>query len=152
MSWAVVRQPRWTGELSRDNRVSTSNLGVHMKSFKLHRVLILGISWVLAAGSAIAEEKAAPLWGYGIKSCYQFVQARNGRERGEEEAIAEYRRYEDWLTGFTSGLNLATGMDVMVGVDIEGALRRIHLYCDDHRKADFFSATMDLVKLLSQLK
>ncbi len=123
-----------------------------MKSLKLNHALIFGVVWALLSGPVMAEEKAAPLWGYGIKSCDHYAQAWAGRVAGAEEAIAEYRRYEDWLTGFTSGLNLATGVDVLAGVEIEAALRRIHLYCDDHRKEDFFTATMDLVKLLSQLK
>ena len=49
-------------------------------------------------------------------------------------------------------MNLATGQDVLVGVEIESAMRRIHLYCDEHRKEDFFTATMDLVRLLSKPK
>ena len=113
--------------------------------------LLVILPWI-GGGNAWADDSAPPLWGYGVKSCDAFVQVHNDRLAGEESAIAEYRRYEDWLTGFASGLNLATGMDVLAGVEMEGVLRRIHLYCDDHRKADFFSATMDLVKLLSQLK
>ena len=116
--------------------------------------VLLGCAKVQAAEEPeeAASENAAPLWGYGIKFCDEFVWARNGREAGEEEAIAEFRRYQDWLTGFVSGLNLATGMDVLAGVDIAGAMRRIHLHCDDHRKEDFFNATMNLVRLLSQLE
>ena len=98
------------------------------------------------------EGKMPPLWGYGIKSCATYTAARIGWEQGAENQIAEYRRFEDWLTGFVSGLNLATGQDVLVGVTVDSAMRRIHLYCDDHRRRDFFAATMDLVRLLSKLK
>ena len=93
-----------------------------------------------------------PLWGYGVKSCDDYAAAWSGREEGVDTWIGEYRRYEDWLTGFVSGMNLATGQDVLVGVEIESAMRRVHLYCDEHRKEDFFTATMDLVRLLSKLK
>ncbi len=130
--------------------------GAAMTKHGWGRVFFAGIAWLAVSGAAAAKEPAGktapPLWGYGVESCDHYVLAWKGREAGEEEAIAEYRRFEDWLTGFASGLNLATGMDVLVGVEVKGALRRIYLYCDDHRKADFFTATMDLVKLLSQLK
>lgn len=113
-------------------------------------------AWFLLMGLLITTPLQAaempPLWGYGVRSCDHYALAWNGREKGIEGKIAEYRRYQDWLAGFVSGVNLATGQDVLVGVTIESALRRIHLYCDEHRKADFFTATMDLVRLLSQLK
>ena len=138
--------------LVRDNAGLVLDQGGDMKVRKLGKGLLWALFPVLLSGPLPAQEKAPPLWGYGIKSCDHYVQAWNGREAGEEGALAEYRRYSDWLSGFASGLNLATGMDVLVGVEIKGALRRIHLYCDEHRKEDFFAATMDLVKLLSQLK
>lgn len=111
---------------------------------------------LLVPGLLVAAEppasKMPPLWGYGVKSCDTYAAAWDGREQGAEEQIAEYRRFQDWLTGFISGLNLATGQNVLVGVAFESAMRRIFLYCDDHRKEDFFTATMDLVRLLSTLK
>ncbi len=109
---------------------------------------------LLSAGSASAEEegKPPPLWGYGVKSCDEFVIAKQAWEDGREQGVAEYRRYQDWLSGFISGLNLATGQDVLVGVDLEAAMRRIHLYCSDNRRKDFFTGSMDLVRLLSKLR
>lgn len=120
-----------------------------MMGLRIVRAALAG--WVLLGCSAVAEP-LPPLWGYGVKSCDHYVRAWQGKQEGREEDIAEFRRYQDWLTGYVSGLNLATGQDVLAGVAIDGAMRRIHLYCDDHRKDDFFGATMDLVKLLSLLK
>jgi len=108
--------------------------------------LLMGIAFSAQA------EKLPPLWGYGIKSCDQFLAAAEGSENGVERLATEYGRYEDWLTGFISGLNLATGKDVLRGADIETALRRIRSYCGGHRKDDFFAATMDLVRMLSGLR
>jgi hypothetical protein len=68
---------------------------------------------------------------------------------GAEEDIAAYRRYRDWLSGFVSGLNTATGMDVLAGVDVEGALRRIYLYCEDHHRDDVYTAVRELVRQLA---
>ena len=103
---------------------------------------------------------AAPLWaqqnpqvlGYGVKGCDHYNLTYAGWQEGREEHIAEYIHYRDWLEGLVTGLSLATGMDVLKGVDNKGALRRIQLYCDEHPTDDFFTATMDLVRILSSLK
>jgi hypothetical protein len=116
------------------------------------RLTFAALLQALATAMPTGAEQAPPLWGYGVKSCDDYVRARDGWEQGLEAQIAEYRRYEDWLTGLVSGLNLATGRDVLAGVEISAAMRRIHLYCADRRKEDFFTASMDLVRLLSQLR
>jgi len=109
---------------------------------------LLAVSlFALASGGARAE-KMPPLWGYGVKTCGQFLQSVDG----DGGKAAEYRRYEDWLTGFVSGLNLATGKDVLKGADVDSAMRRIRAHCGGNRKDDFFTATMDLVRMLSGLR
>ena len=60
--------------------------------------------------------------GYGVKSCESYLQSFDGWEQGQEEGIAEYRRYRDWLSGMVTGLSLATDMDVLKGVETRGAL------------------------------
>jgi len=98
-----------------------------------------------------ARAESLPLWGYGVKGCDEFLAAAAAAE-GSEAMAGEYRRYEDWLTGFVSGLGLATGTDVLRGADIDAALRRIRAHCDGHRRDDFFTATMDLVRMLGRLR
>lgn len=109
------------------------------------------LAFALLAGT-VTESRAEsrPLWGYGVKGCDAFLAAAEGAA-GSEASGLEYRRYEDWLTGFVSGLDLATGMDVLRGADIDTALRRIRAYCGGHREEDFFTATMDLLRMLSRL-
>jgi hypothetical protein len=109
-------------------------------------VLLLGFS------PASMAEGLPPLWGYGIKTCESYLAAAEGVDQGVDLQVWEYRRYEDWLTGFVSALNLATGKDVLVGADIESAMRRIRAYCRGHQKDDFFAATRDLVRMLSGLR
>lgn len=118
------------------------------------RAWIGGLAMLMAVSlsQAVWADKLPPLWGYGVKSCADFVAARKGQEQGVDAAMAEYRRYEDWLTGFVSGLNLATGQDVLRGAAIDGALRRIYVHCRDHVTDDFFTSTMDLVRMLSSLR
>lgn len=105
---------------------------------------------IFSVPSARAE-KLPPLWGYGVKTCQAFLAAAEAQGDGGEASAVEYRRYEDWLTGLISGLNLATGQDVLVGADIDSAMRRIGAYCRGHTDQDFFTAAMDLVRTLSRL-
>jgi hypothetical protein len=106
---------------------------------------------LLFAVPCLAADKLPPLWGYGVKSCADYLVAAKGGEQRVEAQKAEYRRYEDWLTGFASGLNLATGEDVLKGVTIKAAMQRNRAYCSGHLKKDFFTATMDFVRMLSSL-
>jgi hypothetical protein len=103
----------------------------------------------LAAGSA---EASPPLWGLGVKGCDAFLATATGWDQGVDNDIAEYSRYQDWLSGFVSALNLATGDDVLRGAGIEGAMRQVRTYCAAHREADFFNATMGFVRSLSSLR
>ena len=108
-------------------------------------VAILCGSLLLPAASA-AER---PLWGYGVRSCGDYLLACEAEEAGD---AAEFQRYEDWLTGFITGLNLATGEDALRGSGIESAMRRTRAHCKGHKDDDFFNATMDFVRSLSSLK
>jgi hypothetical protein len=117
------------------------------RSGPLVRSLPVVVLLALAANGARAE-KMPPLWGYGVKSCSQYLAAGDG-DGGDG---TELRRYKDWLTGLVSGLNLATGMDVLKGVDIDTAMRRIRAHCRGNRQDDFFTAAMDLVRMLSNLR
>jgi hypothetical protein len=101
---------------------------------------------------AAAAEGLPPVWGYGVKTCAAFVKAADGRDQGVELQRWEYRRYQDWLTGFVTGLNLATGADVLVGAEIDGAMERILADCRGNEQQDFFGAAMDLVRMLSGLR
>jgi hypothetical protein len=107
---------------------------------------------LLGVAPPLYAEKMPPLWGYGVKTCGSFLEAAKGMDDGVGGQAAEYGRYEDWLTGFVSGLNLATGQDVFKGADVDSAMRRIRAHCGGHRKQDFFNATMDLVRMLSGLR
>ena len=104
------------------------------------------------ASTPVLAEKLPPLWGYGVKTCNDFLGAAQGWDAGPEAESTEYRRYQDWLTGFVSGLNLATGKDVLRGADIDGAMGRIRAHCGGNPRDDFFTATMDLVRMLSGLR
>jgi len=98
----------------------------------------------------MAETKPQIL-GYGVKTCPDYVMVFEGWENGDGPAIAEYLRYRSWLAGFVTGLSLATASDVLKGVEIKGAMRRIHVYCDENPDSDFFVASMDLIRILSGL-
>jgi|GEM_PF-857993 hypothetical protein len=107
---------------------------------------------LLLALAAAPVQSAPPLWGLGVKGCDAFLATAEGWDRGVDNDIADYSRYQDWLSGFVSALNLATGDDVLRGAGIEGAMRQVRAYCRAHRDADFFNATMGFVRSLSSLR
>jgi hypothetical protein len=115
-------------------------------------VLLLPLLQIPGVSSGAKAVKLPPIWGYGVKTCATFVAAAEGRDSGDALQDLELQRYEDWLTGFITGLNLSMGKDVLVGADINGALKRIQAYCQGHPKEDVFTATMDLVRMLARLK
>lgn len=114
----------------------------------LHSIIFM---WLVMATTISAETKPT-LWGYGVKPCGDYIQMWLGVEKGLPEDIAAYRRYQDWLSGFVSGLNTAVNTDVLTGVTIDGAMRRIYLYCEDHHKKDVYTATRDLVRQLNEVE
>jgi hypothetical protein len=123
-----------------------------MKPFLRFIPSILLMFSLCAAVPMAGAEKLPPVWGYGIQSCQAFVAAADGRDQGVDLQNWEYRRYQDWLTGFVTGLNLATGQDVLVGVGVDSALKRIQAHCLGNGKEDFLTAAMDLVRMLSGLR
>ncbi len=118
----------------------------------LPRPLFLVLLPLLLAPFPVKAEKLPPIWGYGVKTCAAFNTAVKGRDAGQDLQDLEYVRYKDWLTGFVTGLNLSLGKDVLVGADIDGALNRIAAWCKGHEKEDFFTASMDLVRMLGKLR
>jgi hypothetical protein len=107
---------------------------------------------LLFALATACAQAAPPLWGLGVKGCESFLATAKGWDQGVDSDIADYSRYQDWLSGFVSALNLATGDDVLRGAGIDGAMRQVRAYCGAHREADFFNATMGFVRSLSSLK
>lgn len=97
----------------------------------------------------MAQPLNPTLWGYGVRSCADYEQASAAANAGDS---AEYQRYQDWVTGFVSGLNLALDEDVLSGSGIETLMRRTLSHCKAHPDDDFFTASMELVRLLSALR
>lgn len=112
---------------------------------------ILLILFVLST-SVQAEGITPKVWGYGTKSCKSYVEAYKAKESGKQEQVWEYFRYRDWLTGHVSGLTMATGIDVMQGVDPKSAMRRIKLMCEEDLGNDFFTATMEFIRVIGTSK
>jgi hypothetical protein len=109
-------------------------------------LLALGLALTPLASRWAAAE-GPTLWGYGVKSCGEFFAAAPAAG-AEAAGNAEYPRYREWLAGLVSGLNLATGLDVLKGAELEAALTRIRAHCQDHPQDDFFNASLALVKAL----
>jgi len=121
----------------------------------MHRLLslrngLLLIIFLLPMTSVNAEKPQ--LLGYGTKMCDLYVIVYEGWDMGLEEQIEEYLHFRDWLTGFVSGLSLSMGSDVLRGVAVQGAMRRIQLHCEEHPTEDFFTAAFTLIKTLDKLE
>jgi len=109
--------------------------------------LLFALSCLAALPVRAAENPV--LWGYGVRGCADFTAAAKQAEAGD---FAEYQRYEDWLTGFVSGLNLALGTDALSGSGIDSAMRHTREECGKHPSDDFFNAAMRFVRTLSTLR
>ncbi len=103
---------------------------------------------LIFSASVLAEDTTPKVWGYGTKSCTSYIATYKAWEAGMQDQVWEYFRYRDWLTGFISALTLATGSDVMRGVDPKSAMRRINLYCEENLGKDFFSATLEFIRIV----
>lgn len=111
--------------------------------------LLMGIALATGPGQANA---GPTLWGYGVKSCRDYTAASPGVGTPTFVASPEYARYREWLAGLVSGLNLATGADVLGGAELDAAMTRIHAHCEKKPKDDFFNASMTLIRSLGQIK
>lgn len=103
---------------------------------------------VVLSASVQAESITPKVWGYGTKSCSSYVDAYKVKETGKQDQVWEYFRYRDWFSGLISGLTLATGTDVMQGVQPQSAMRRIELICEEDLGKDFFTASMEFIRVI----
>ncbi|MEI6413193.1 MAG: hypothetical protein WCP34_02895 [Pseudomonadota bacterium] len=100
------------------------------------------------SGQSGAQELPS-LWGYGTRLCEDFHKAQMEADQGIDQGILEYRRYQDWLQGFLSGLNLATGQDLLRGGEMAVLLRWVERQCDDKPEKSLLTATREALKALS---
>lgn len=104
----------------------------------------------LAPGSGAWAAGMPPLWGYGVKSCASFLEVAPAAGTPVAVTGEEYLRYREWLAGLISGLNLATGADVLRGAELDAALTRVQANCKETPSDDFFNASMRLVQALGK--
>lgn len=125
------------------SQTRTQTLGITFGLLSLILVLGMRSNSVMAAGTPT-------LWGYGVKTCPNFVAAAPPDGVSNNLAGDDFPRYREWLAGLVTGLNLATGTDVLRGAELDAALTRIRAYCKDHPRDDFFNASLSLFKSLGQ--
>jgi hypothetical protein len=108
---------------------------------------------LLAAEPAASPTPGVPaLWGYGMKSCSEFLAAAPPDILSLPLADEDYRRYREWLAGLVTGLNLTTGRDVLRDAELDAAMVRVRTLCAAHPDDDFFNASLRLIRSLGQLK
>jgi hypothetical protein len=108
---------------------------------------LLALLLALHPAPAAAAERV--LWGYGVRGCDDYIAAAKAADAGN---AAELGRFEDWLAGFISGLNLAVAEDVLRGSGLGTAMTAAREYCTDNTGQDFFNAAMDHVRNLASLR
>ena len=113
----------------------------------LFPILLGAVLAVGPLGSALAAG-APVLWGAGVKPCSDFLATAPADPTAQAIAGEGYRRYQEWLSGLVTGLNLATGRDVLKGAELDAAMIRIRANCERHPTDDFFNASMRLVRSL----
>lgn len=88
------------------------------------------------------------LQGFGVRSCDYLSLSELRWDEGQEEGAVAYMRLQEWLSGFISGLTLATGEDVTKGAGTEGMLREVVEFCrqQENRDQDVFGAVMTLIR------
>lgn len=119
-------------------------------------ILLTCPAWVVAEPKADAKQddskelahSVPALWGYGVKSCGDFVASAPADSAPADLGDEDYLRYREWLAGLVTGLNLATGRDVLGGAELDAALIRIRASCKAHPRDDFFNASLRLVRSL----
>ena len=113
----------------------------------------LGCALLVAPGAWAGTGTATvpALWGYGVKSCSDYLATTPRDASSTPLADENYLRYREWLAGLVTGLNLATGRDVLRDAELDAAMLRIRALCQDHPEDDFFNASLRLVRSLGQL-
>ncbi|HYN76669.1 MAG TPA: hypothetical protein VES73_02615 [Lamprocystis sp. (in: g-proteobacteria)] len=104
---------------------------------------VLNVTW----DNALAASPPT-LWGYGVKSCSDFLTTAPGAGVAAALAGDEYLRYREWLAGLVTGINLTTASDVLRGAELDAAMGRIRTRCQTHPREDFFNAAMTLIRSL----
>ncbi len=115
----------------------------------INRFSYISVLLILLSILPVSGQEKPQVWGYGVKSCQDYTATLDSGGRLNPEMSVEYYQYQAWLEGLITGLSLATASDMLQGVGMESAMQRIGVYCDDHRSADFFQASMNLLKSLT---
>ncbi|MBO8087649.1 MAG: hypothetical protein J7D61_16570 [Marichromatium sp.] len=112
--------------------------------------IVLMLVLALGASAAWGQAPSAALWGYGVKPCGEFLAVAPGAAAPTALADPEYLHYREWFAGLISGLNLATGGDVLHGAALDAALARVQAYCEADPRQDFFNAALRLLRTLQK--
>jgi hypothetical protein len=112
--------------------------------------MLLGAALAVGPLGSTFAAGAPVLWGSGVKPCSDFLATAPADPTAQAIAGEGYRRYREWLSGLVTGLNLATGRDVLKGAELDAAMIRIRANCERHPNDDFFNAAMRLVRSLGE--
>lgn len=107
---------------------------------------LIGGLLLAGSGAGVLAETRPEVWGYGVQGCVQYMEAYIGQSKKDPRAVSEFRLYREWFAGTISGLSAATAMDVLKGMELEDALKRLQVLCQQQAAEDVFTMTMTLVR------
>jgi len=108
----------------------------------------------ISAKGGEQKEEAPPLvWGYGNRRCSEYLliyPAPNQPQR--EDLVAEYQSTREWVSGFATGLSLATGMDILHGGNVDEVMERLFTQCGTQISNDLFNVALGVFRAMSTEK
>ncbi len=117
------------------------------QEFKMPGVLGCFLRIVMLLAVLPTAQAAEPqVWGYGVQGCAPYMETFIGQANKDPRAVSEFRLYREWLAGVISGMSAATAMDVLQGLELEEALKRLHALCQQQASEDVFTMAMTLVR------
>lgn len=116
--------------------------------------LLRAAALLLAAAAApplVSAQTPLLLWGHGVKPCSDLVAVAPRGEAPAPMADPAYLLYREWLAGLVTGLNLATGRDLLGGAELDAALARVRDTCERFPEDDVFNASLRFIRSLGRL-
>jgi len=110
------------------------------------------LGFILLILSPFVVAKSPQLYGYGLKTCDHYRTTFLIAQQTPKIQNSDLMAYQNWLDGFISALNLATGRAVLVNMEWSEVSKKLALQCEDKRFPEFIDAVRSLIRLNSGSK
>lgn len=132
---------------TRDTIPGAGDRGYRGDRMRKVRAVFLGLVLSVGIGSAVPTF-AATVVGAGTQSCGQYLEARRDKDKNADATNRRAFAFASWLGGFLTVVNQEavnkTGIDIVVGTDIDGVLAWLDKYCRENPLEMFANASWRL--------